>query len=123
MKSAQLTLEHLYNQGQQNPKLLAKLTGLHLATVYRSLKKLRQNGNLVRKKGSGRRTILKPKDRRRLLQLARKHDTSSSIELQTLMVEKGSPASSSRTIRRNLNKAGYFNLVPKKKSPSHHRPY
>ena len=113
MKATMSTLQHLYNQGHQDLMSLVQLTGIPRRTVSRTLSKLRQGLSLERKKGSGRPKLINSNDRRRLIQLAKKNNTSSARELQTEMVKRGSPSVAPRTIRSYLNRAGYFSLVPK----------
>ena len=114
MKTTQLTLQELWNKGHRTASSLMELTGYPRATMFRTLKKLREGVSLEIKKGSGRKPLLDANDRRRLLQLARHNDTSSSSDLAAEMVKRGSPAVSSRSIRRYLNEAGYFSMVQKK---------
>ena len=113
MKASMLTLQHLYNRGYQDLKSLIETTGIPRRTVSRTLSKLRQGLSLERKKGSGRPRLLNINDRRRLIQLAKKKNTSSARDLQIEMVKRSNPIVAPRTIRRYLNRAGYFNMVPK----------
>lgn len=123
MKVSHQTLQELWNKGHQDRKKLFKLTGYSLPTIDRILKKLRAGESLERKKGSGRAPFLKPNDRRKLVQLTRKNDMVTSSDLRAKLINSGSPDVSPRTIRRYLNKSGYFSLAPKAAPllKSHHK--
>lgn len=113
MKAVPNRLQDLYDKGVRSTKEFVKLTGFHRTTIQRNLKKMQQGMRLQHKKIPGRPQILKARDKRRLIALVKKRDTSSSKELQIEMEKRGSPLVSTRTIRRTLNKAGYYSNVPK----------
>jgi hypothetical protein len=75
--------------------------------------KLRRGLSLKRKPGSGRRSKLSAKDKRRIIQLARKDDYCTSQNTVNEIVIRASLKVSSNVIRRTLNRAGYFKYVPK----------
>ena len=113
MKESLITLQNIYNQGERDVKTLAKLTGLHVATIYRNVKKIEHGGSLEQKKGAGPPWKLNSDDRRRLCKLAHNRSTSSARSLQIEMVRRGSHAVIPRTIRNYLNRSGYYSLSPK----------
>ena len=112
MKASKITLQILYRQGVQDSKSLARLSGVSLSTAKRDLKKTKAGLLLERKPGSGRPQKFTAQDKRRLVQLARQSSTKSSRELQIDMVEKESPEVSPSTIRRYLNRSGYYCKSP-----------
>ena len=113
MKGSLITLQNMYNQGERDVKTLTKLTGLHVATIYRNVKKIEHGGSLDQKKGTDPPWKLNSDDRRRLCKLAHNWSTFSARSLQIEMVKKGSHTVTPRTIRNYLNRSGYYSLSPK----------
>ena len=103
MKGSLITLQNMYNQGERDVKTLAKLTGLHVATIYRNMKKIEHGGRLEQKKEAGPPWKLNSDDRRCLRKLAHNQSTSSARSLRIEMVKNGSNSVTPRTIRIYLN--------------------
>lgn len=110
---ARKTLLDLWNQGNTDPNFLIKGTGLSQATVYRTIKKIKEEKSVERKEGSGRKTLLEVNDKRRLTQLAHHNPYSSSAQLSSLIQQRGSPKVSRWTIWRELRKSGILKWTPK----------
>lgn len=106
-------LRSFFENGTTHPKTLSKLTGMHLRTVERVLKKLKEKGTTAREAGSGSPPALQSNDCRRLHQLAVKHNRLSNRRLATLMAEKGSPSVSRFTIGRTLKRQGFDRKLPR----------
>jgi len=115
MKTSKIALLELFNQGYKDAKTLSKMLGTPLRTVQRDLRKIKQNIPLTRQKGSGRPRKLDANDRRRLIQLTLKDDMHSSKDIQKELLLRGSPSVHSSTVRRYLNRSGYFSFILKKK--------
>ena len=113
MKPSKIALQHLFNVGYKDAKVLAKMTSTPLSTVRRDLEKLRRGQTLNRKKGSGRPFKLNADEKRRLIQLARRDDLRTSRDIQIEMMKRGSNRVCPRTVRNYLNRAGYYSMVPK----------
>lgn len=106
-------LQWLHDSGITDTKTLCQMTGLGRASVFRLKRKMVDEKTVSRKPGSGRRPILQSDDRRRLAQLAHKHDRLSNRRLGKLMQDKGSPPVSRFTIGRTLVKQGFRRLKPR----------
>ena len=117
MKVTHFTLQELYNQGHRTLKSLMKINNYPKSTIARNLKKIREGISLERKPGTGKAPLLKPNDRKRLIQLALRNDMNSSSDLAAKLFERGSPKVAPNTIRKCLNMSGLFcrppNYVPK----------
>ena len=113
-KNSKITLQHLYDSGIYSAKELDKITKVPLRAIQRDLAKLRKGLTLQQEKGAGRPNILKANDKRRVIQLAQKDDMRSSSDIRKIIEDGKGPSVNSRTIRRCLNEAGYYCLIPKK---------
>ena len=113
MKSTSLTLEILFKNGKESPSKLSRLTRTPLRTVNRILVKIRKGKTLERKKGSGRPQKFSANDKRRLIQLVRKDDKKTLLDLKIKMSQKGSPEVCQKTILSYLNRSHYYKFLPK----------
>ena len=109
----------MYNQGERDVKILAKLTGLHVATIYRNVKKIEHGGSLEQKKGAGPPWKLNSDDRRCLCKLAHNRSTSSARSLQIEIVKKESHSVTPRTIRNYLKRSGLSPKITSLLKPHH----
>ena len=114
IKESKIALQYLYNSGNLSAKKLSQLTGISLRTVQRDLTKLRQGISLERKKRTKRISKLDANDRKKVIELVRKDDMKTSNDIREIIKESGGPIVSSSTIRRYLNKSGYYCFLPKK---------
>jgi len=113
MKPSTEKLRYLFEKGNKNVFFLLGTTGIPRRTIYDNLKKFKLQGNLTRKKGSGRRTKFNTNDRRRSPLLVKYQNTATASDLQMKMVDKSSPEVTSKSIRNYLHKYGYNFMVPK----------
>lgn len=113
MKPAKKCLERLVSLGVNDIKIFMKVTGQSRRTINRDLKKIREGKELERQAGSGRPRKFGSNDKRRLLQLALKNVHMSSNKIAIEMKKRGSPKAAPSTIRKYLNEAGIWSMVPK----------
>jgi transposase len=68
-----------------------KMTGIPLATIYRTVAKIKSGEDLQRKPGSGAKRKVVGNDLRRVSQIAHHHPKFSSAEIGELAAKRGSP--------------------------------
>ena len=109
---ARKTLLWLWDAGNHDHKNLANITGIPLATVYRTIAKIKNGQGVERRSGSGRPHKLKPDDRRRITQLANHHPMMNCATIAEEVAKRGSPSVSRWTIGRSLRRSGYLKWLP-----------
>lgn len=105
-------LRILYTSGITDINKLIKLTGLCQKTVYNCISKIKLNGSVKRKPGTGAKRKLKPADRQFLRRLGLKQDLFSNLKLATRLEEARQVKVSRFTIGRELKRLGLTRLAP-----------
>ena len=104
-----MTITSLWKAGTRNADTLHKLTSIPLSTVYKYIKKLKNNISLNPLPRSGRPRKLSPKQRRHLGQLVSANKYSTSTELSnTLNDHHPNLNVSSRTVLNELHNTPQF---------------
>lgn len=105
-------LRILYTSGITDIYKLVQLTGVCRKTVYNCIRKIKLNGNVKRRPGTGGQRKLKPADRQYLRRLGLKEDLFSNLKLATRLEEARQVKVSRFTIGRELKKIGLTPLKP-----------
>ncbi|GBB92182.1 hypothetical protein RclHR1_01980007 [Rhizophagus clarus] len=104
------TILHLWNNGVRQGTQIHKITNIPLSTIYDNIKKLKKNGEVGQKRGSGRPKKITGKFSRNLLRDVRK-DTSVSTRTLTKKLCKNGLEVSHMTISRHLANHGYKKAI------------
>jgi transposase len=97
-----------FRKWHKDPKKLHKMTGIPLATVYRTIAKIKSGEDLQRKSGSGAKRKIVSNDLRRVSQLAHHHPKFSSAKIGELAAKRGNPLVHPNTILNTLKRSGYL---------------
>lgn len=108
-----LDIIRLFNDGF-NERYIVKETGTPKTTVHNTIAKYKNNGTIMRIKGSGRPRLLNDEDIRYLENLIDENPKISSKKMSNLLEKDRKKIVSERTIRTRLNQAGYNSRVPRK---------
>ena len=103
-------LRHLYEAGFQSASDLHRLTSIPLRTISDNLKRFEAGKSSERAPGSGSNLILEPNDRRRIAQLAFRHQlwpSENSVEIRNEAVKRGTQDVGPRTARKTLKDQEY----------------
>ena len=103
----------MYNDGF-NERYIVKETGIPKTTVHNTITKYRNNGTIMRIKGSGRPKLLNNEDIRYLENLIHENPRISSKKMSKLLEKDKKKVVSERTIRATLNKIGFNSRIPLK---------
>lgn len=101
------SISELWKQGNQNCTSISETLNISARTVRRVVCRLQAGIGIERQKGSGAQPIWGETDHRRLGQIVRYGRMKSIGDIQTCMIERGSPAVSWSTVRRELNRLDY----------------
>jgi transposase len=110
---ARKTIAWLWTSGTKEPKKIQELTNIPKTTVYRIIKRIKEDEGLEDKPRSGRPPKLSDDDRRRVAQLALNHRYWSSTLIAEEAHRRGSPKVQKSTICRALKKSGIRKWHPK----------
>jgi transposase len=102
-----------YEDGFRSPQEVHKITRIPLRTIARNISKFRKGEGPERKVGTGRPPKLSANDRRRVHQLAVKHEQWPAARIAVRAAKLGSPLVGKKTIQRVLKNQGFLKLVPK----------
>jgi transposase len=112
IKSHQIKVLYWWNQGVRSATTIARKTKVPLSTVHDNLKKLKNNGNLDRKKGSGRKRLITKGHSQAIGQYLRRNNELTAKGISTkIEYERGLKVSDS-TINRHLKKLNYKSVLP-----------
>ena len=106
-------LEALYKSGITAPKTLHLKTGMCLSCVYKIINKINSGDSMEIQSGRGRTPLCDGNDKRRLVQIALSHPTSSAREIEVRALERGGPPLSERSVQRYLESSGCRKIKPK----------
>lgn len=101
-KHRRLSILNLYRNGITSKQEISEYLDLPLSTVYRVIKRNETGEGFERRKGSGREQIWQGRDRRRLGQIVKNNAFKGASAIRKEMLERGSPAVSTRTVQRQL---------------------
>lgn len=107
------TIRILFEKVVTEAKKFKKMTGIFLATIYRTIKKINEGLGVQRQEGSGASQKYNSNDKRRVAQLARAHPKWSSAKIGELAAKKGSPQVHRSTVWNTLRRSGYLQWVPR----------
>ena len=104
-------LQHFWHQGFHTAPELYKLTKIPISTIYYNIKKLKKNGTIKRKGGSGRVKKITPTAAKTILQYIHKEP---SIPLKNIAskLKKNKVQVHYSTISRFLKGVGYKKALP-----------
>jgi transposase len=103
----------LYKLGYTSPRVLREMTNLPRSTIYDIVNKIKRDGHVVRKRGTGRQRKFNSNDKKRISNLANSHPKYSCARIGQMAHERESPKISRWTVWRSLKQSGYSKLKPK----------
>lgn len=105
------TLLHFWNNGVRSPRELYLKTGIPLRTIKYNIKKLKETGNVERRKGGGRPKKITSRASKAIGQYVRRDPSISSRKIAIKLTEIDTYVSY-RTVSRHLGYLGYKNDLP-----------
>ena len=105
------TILHFWGKNIREASEIQRRTGIPIATIYRNLKKLKNQGEIKYKKGNGRPRKITGGISKSLGQYLRRNSSLSLRTLSAKLAKKGTDVSHV-TIQRHLHSIGYKNNLP-----------